>query len=217
MTDAGNTWRRRSRVWLAATVGGVLVRALASTWRYHVVGGQEFEERTRHGGRIGFVLWHGELLPLSWYWRGRGVRVLISTHADGEIIARILQSVGYTAARGSTTRDGTRGLRELIGALRDDKSVALTPDGPRGPRHSFASGILIAAQRTGTPLILGRAVIDRAWVLRSWDRFVIPKPFARIEVRHSPLIHVTGDDLVAESERCTRLLEELAPDTVGTS
>ncbi|MEP7345857.1 MAG: lysophospholipid acyltransferase family protein, partial [Gemmatimonadaceae bacterium] len=153
--------------------------------------------------------------PLIWYWRGRSIRALISTHSDGEIIARIVESIGYRTARGSSSRDGTRALRDLIGALRENQTIAVTPDGPRGPRHVFAAGVLAAAQRTGAPIILGRAVADRAWVLRSWDRFVIPKPFARVELFHSPLVYVAegaSDKIEAESTRFAALLDDLAPD-----
>lgn len=155
------------------------------------------------------------MLPLIWFWRGRGVRALISTHADGEIIARIVARIGYETSRGSTTRDGARALRDLMGALRDGKTIAVTPDGPRGPRHVFAAGVLLAARRTGAPIVLGRAVVDRAWVLRSWDRFIVPKPFARIELFHTPPLFVDAADFDADAQarRFADMLTALAPDT----
>jgi lysophospholipid acyltransferase (LPLAT)-like uncharacterized protein len=204
------------RVWVAVLVGRLAYRALALTWRYTVHGGEPFEDCVRAGKRAAFALWHGEMLPLIWYWRGRGIRALISTHSDGEIIARIVESIGYKTARGSSSRDGTRALRDLIAALKDDQTIAVTPDGPRGPRHVFAAGVLLATQRTTAPIILGRAVVDRSWTMRSWDRFIVPKPFARVELFHSPLVFAReGKDVDAETEarRFAAMLDELAPDS----
>lgn len=215
MTTPSEGWRRRFRVWLAVALGGLAYRAIAHTWRYRVHGGEPFDACVKGGRPAAFALWHGEMLPLIWYWRGRGIRALISTHSDGEIIARIVESIGYRTARGSSSRDGTRALRDLIGALRAKQTIAVTPDGPRGPRHAFATGLLLATQRTSAPIILGRAVADRAWVLRSWDRFVIPKPFARVELFHSPLVRVSegaGVNIQAEASRFAALLDDLAPD-----
>jgi hypothetical protein len=215
MTAETGGWWRRLRVSLAVALGGLVYRMLALTWRYRVSGGEPFAACIAGGKPAAFALWHGEMLPLIWHWRGRGIRALISTHSDGEIIARIVESIGYRTARGSSSRDGTRALRDLIGALRENQTIAVTPDGPRGPRHVFAGGVLLATLRTSAPLILGRAVADRAWVLRSWDRFVIPKPFARVDLFHSPLVHVSanaGANIEAESARFAAMLDDLAPD-----
>lgn len=215
MTATSDGWQRRLRVRVAVAVGGLAYRLLAYTWRYRVQGGEPFDQCVREGKPAAFALWHGEMLPLIWYWRGRGIRALISTHSDGEIIARIVESIGYQTARGSSSRDGTRALRDLIGALRDKKTIAVTPDGPRGPRHVFAAGVLMATERTGSPIILGRAVASRAWVMRSWDRFVIPKPFARVDLFHSELLMAgSGENgsMEAEAERFAKLLDALAPD-----
>lgn len=220
MSPAATRGRRRLRVWLASALGGVAIRAIALTWRYRVHGGQEFEQCVREGKPASFVLWHGEMLPLILWWKGRGIRALISTHSDGEIIARIVEGLGYRTARGSSSREGTRALRELIGALRDGEQIAVTPDGPRGPRHSFALGVVHAAARTQTPVIVARALASRAWVLRSWDRFVIPKFFARVDLYHSPLVQVSADssdDVTAEADRLAGMLRALAPDPFGTT
>jgi len=215
VTATSERWQRRLRVRVAVAVGGLAYRLLAYTWRYRVRGGEPFDQCVRDGKPAAFALWHGEMLPLIWYWRGRGIRALISTHSDGEIIARIVESIGYQTARGSSSRDGTRALRDLIGALRDRKTIAVTPDGPRGPRHVFAAGVLMATERTGAPIILGRAVASRAWVMRSWDRFVIPKPFARVDLFHSELLLARSGEsgnVEAEAERFAKLLDALAPD-----
>ena len=163
--------------------GVVLVRALAVTWRIELTNAEPMR-RARGAGQKGviFALWHGELLPLLWQHRGEGVKVVISEHRDGEIIARVAEALGYGTVRGSTSRGGGRALIQLIRELDSGNDIAVTPDGPRGPAHVFAPGAAIAAQRTGAPVIPVRVVASRAWRLRSWDRFIIPKPFARIRI-----------------------------------
>jgi lysophospholipid acyltransferase (LPLAT)-like uncharacterized protein len=152
------------------------------------------------------------LLPLLWAHRGEGIVVLISTHADGEIIARIAASLGYGTARGSSSRGATRALVDLSRAVDSGRNVAVTPDGPRGPRHAFAPGALVVAQRSGVPVVCARALTSRAWHLRSWDRFVIPKPFARVTVRYGTPQVIGGTsprEAEAEAPRFEQLMGEL--------
>ncbi|MEO7963088.1 MAG: DUF374 domain-containing protein, partial [Gemmatimonadaceae bacterium] len=121
------------------------------------------------------------------------ISILVSTHADGEIIARILESLGFTTVRGSSSRGGARALLELVRVLREGHDVAVTPDGPRGPRRVFAPGAAVAAMRAGAPVIGIGARTERAWRLRSWDRLMIPKPFARVTVRYTEALRVVGN------------------------
>ena len=207
-SDRPNDWRYRIRIALAAGIGRLAVRLLGSTWRVH-------RERRADGvAPVVFALWHGELLPLLWAHRGEGIVVLISTHADGEIIARIAASLGYGTARGSSSRGATRALVELSRAVESGRNVAVTPDGPRGPRHAFAPGALVVAQRSGVPVVCARASASRAWRLRSWDRFVIPKPFSRVTVRYGSPQIIAGTsprEAEAEAPRFERLMRELGP------
>lgn len=137
-------------------------------------------------GRTVLAIWHGELLPLIWAMRGREVAPLISTHADGEVIARIVMSLGYQPIRGSTSRGGARALIEAVRRLDAGEVVAFTTDGPRGPRRRSAPGALAAGARGGAPVVPMGALVSRAWRLRSWDRFVLPRPFAQVVVRIGP-------------------------------
>lgn len=184
--------RMRWIVW----VGAWILRLLASTWRVRTVNGEQLDEARRSGQRVLFALWHGELLPLLWHQRGRGVAVVISEHRDGEIIARIAESLGYRTVRGSSSKGASRALLGLTRAIDEGADGAITPDGPRGPAHVFASGAAVAAQRSGVPIVPIRASASRAWRLRSWDRFLIPKPFARVTVTMGPFTRV-----IAESPR----------------
>src|SRR6266704_3515958 len=118
-----------------------------------------------------FSLWHGHLLPLLWYHRDESVAVLISEHRDGELVARAASSLGFRLIRGSTTRGADRALISIVRELQAGREVAITPDGPRGPAAKFAPGALVAAQRSDSFILPVVAVADRAWRLRSWDRF----------------------------------------------
>lgn len=181
------------RIRVAVAAGTALLRLLALTWRIRQVGREPWRARKASvGGGVVIACWHGQLLPLVWHHRGEGVAILVSEHRDGEIIARVAQSLGYDTVRGSTSRGGGRALLELVGVLRRGREIAVTPDGPRGPRHTFAPGALVAAQRAGVPIVGVVAHVDRCWRLRSWDRFEIPKPFARITVAYSDPTPVPG-------------------------
>jgi lysophospholipid acyltransferase (LPLAT)-like uncharacterized protein len=125
------------------------------------------------------------MLPLLYLHRDEGISVLISEHRDGELIARVAVSLGFRTVRGSTSRGAARALAGMVRELEHGHDVAVTPDGPRGPARTFAPGALIAAQRAGAPVIAVGVSAKAAWRLRSWDRFVIPKPFGRVTVAYS--------------------------------
>lgn len=184
MTDRGPDWRTR---WVAR-LGVALVWVLARTWRVRYVHAERLSEEARGGGPILYVVWHGQLLPQLWAHRRRNISVLISEHRDGEIIARIARSIGYRTVRGSTTRGANRALVAMVKELEAGYDVAITPDGPRGPNHSFAAGALLVAQRSGRPLAPVGAHASRAWRFRSWDRFLLPKPFARVTIAYGELM-----------------------------
>ena len=171
-------------------LGAAVLRLLALTWRIRVENGAESSAAHAAGRRVIYALWHGELLPLLWHHRDRGIAVVISEHRDGEIIARIAERLGYTTVRGSSSRGGSRALIGLMRAIEAGRDGAVTPDGPRGPAHVFAPGAAIAAQRTGASILPVRASATRAWRLKSWDRFLIPKPFARVRVVYGALTPV---------------------------
>jgi lysophospholipid acyltransferase (LPLAT)-like uncharacterized protein len=191
--------------------GGAVLRALAATWRFRVVGAEAVESLRFNGTPFIFSLWHGQLLPLLWHHRAQGIAVMISEHRDGELVARIARSLGYRLIRGSTTRGGERALLALVKDLRAGREAAVTPDGPKGPARSYAPGALIAAQRSGAPILPVAAHADRAWHLSSWDRFMIPKPFAHVTVAYgAPTIPRSTDsrEVVSEAPAFQSLMEE---------
>jgi lysophospholipid acyltransferase (LPLAT)-like uncharacterized protein len=195
------TWRVR--------VGGFVLRLLAMTWRMRTLGGEILSSLRAAKQPVVFTLWHGQMLPGLWQHRGEGVAVLISEHRDGEIIAGIASGLGFRTVRGSTYRGADRALVGLVRELRAGHDVAVTPDGPRGPAGHFAPGALVAAQRGGAPIVSVAVAATRAWRLRSWDGFIIPKPFARVTVAYgtASVQGETAREAAAEVPRFQELME----------
>lgn len=195
--------RSRKITW-GSRVGVIILRTLASTWRVRFLNPEVISGVHASGGRVIYVLWHGSLLPLLWSHRRRDISVIISEHSDGEIIARIARSLGFRTVRGSTSRGAARAL---LGACREIESghdLAVTVDGPRGPAGTVAPGSPVIAQRTGAAMVPVDAWATSAWRLKSWDRFMIPKPFSRVTVAYDHPIRVSADaarDVTDERER----------------
>jgi lysophospholipid acyltransferase (LPLAT)-like uncharacterized protein len=173
-------------------LGSAFIQAIAKTWRIRVVNEAAFLSERAAGRAVVMALWHGEMLPLLYYHRNRQIAVLVSEHGDGEIIARILTSFGFRLVRGSSSRGAARALVAVDRELAAGFDVGITPDGPRGPRHSVAPGALLAAHRAGVRIVPLAASASSFWQLGSWDRFMIPKPFARVTIAY-------GDPLPVEA------------------
>ena len=181
-------------------MGAWLIRALARTWRFRVTHDEAVRAARSSKTPIVFSLWHGQMLPLLYTHRDEGVAILISEHSDGEIIARIAMRLGYNTVRGSTSRGAARALLGLSRVLESGGDLAITPDGPRGPAKSMAPGVAIVARRAEVPVIAVAASASTAWRLKTWDRFMIPRPFARVHVAYSDAVYVTTTD-AANDER----------------
>lgn len=204
---------RRLRVAAISVLGGWILRLLGSTWRIRREGGEAFDSMLERKEPFIVVFWHGEIVPVTWVHRRRGIAPLISRHADGEIIARVVEGLGYRTVRGSSSRGGVRALLETAQRVNEGITVGFTPDGPRGPRHVFAPGALIVAQRTGRPIVALGASASRAWHLKSWDRHLVPKPFATVTIRYSEPQFVFADqarDATREQARFETLLGTLS-------
>lgn len=189
-------WRTRA----AIALGGALMRVLGRTWRVRVHGREWLNARTHGQHPVVYTLWHGQMLPLLWAHNVR-TGVIISEHRDGEIIARIVALFGNFGVRGSSSRGGTRALLESVKVVKQGTDMAFTPDGPRGPRHSFAPGALMLANRANVPIVTITGHVDRKWTLRSWDAFEIPKPFARITVLFGEPRRVEDEHIRDAAER----------------
>ncbi|WP_411280599.1 lysophospholipid acyltransferase family protein, partial [Gemmatimonas sp.] len=197
-------WRTR----IAITVGTWVLYALGATWRVKVHGRHALLDRTPEAPRVVFTLWHGQMLPILWAHR-QPTGVMISEHKDGEIIARIVGAFGFFGVRGSSSRGGTRALLEAVQVLKRGADMAITPDGPRGPRYSFAAGALVLAHRAGAPIVTLVAHVDRTWQLRSWDGFEIPKPFARVTIEYGVPVMLEGPDGRAVAARTEEFAQRM--------
>ncbi len=128
--------------------------------------------------------WHGELLMIPYaytrYVKKPHVKLLISEHFDGNLIAKTLSFFKFGSIRGSSTRGGARALIESIKELKNGYDLGITPDGPKGPRHEVSDGIVIMAKKAKVKIVLVEIKPTSYWQLTSWDKFIIPKPFGTI-------------------------------------
>lgn len=200
------------KFWLAGAAGGTLLDSLLATVRFRVLTAEPY--RTQ---KVIFALWHGRLLPLTYYHRKQNIATLISQSADGEYIARVVERWGYRVARGSSSRGGREALRELLRAARAGHSLAITPDGPRGPRQKLKRGVLTAAQLSGVPILPMSGAATRAWWFEGWDRFLLPKPFSTVFIRYGEPVMVPRDadesQLLQLEARIEQVLDGLTEQT----
>jgi lysophospholipid acyltransferase (LPLAT)-like uncharacterized protein len=213
-------WRRLIRR-LRRGVGGFLLnhcgatalRLLVRSWRIECLGLSNFEAASDRGTGFLNVLWHGRMLPLAPSHRHRGTCILVSASADGSLVPKMLNRLGHHVIRGSSSRRGALAIRDLRECLQEGDPVVITPDGPIGPRHSVNIGLAWLARETGLPILTIGISCARAWHVKSWDRFTIPKPRSRIIVTYGDLIRVGADADEGELERVSeRVREQLMRD-----
>jgi lysophospholipid acyltransferase (LPLAT)-like uncharacterized protein len=154
-----------------------------------------------------FAFWHRCLLASAWRFRNGGVAILISRSFDGELIARTVEHLGFVAIRGSSSRDGAAGLRNLQRAYLSGHYCALTVDGPRGPAQVAKPGVTQLAKLVGSTVGAFYVHPHRAWQLRSWDRFLIPKPFSRVTVAWTAQVPADQAAVQAALDHAVQLAE----------
>ena len=198
----------------AAWAGASLLRALFATLRVRV------DDQARHlvpppGQPVIYAFWHNRILAITAaflrvYPRDRhGVLVLTSASKDGMWLGALAGRLGMGSVRGSSSRRGATAMRELIEKVEHGHDIAITPDGPRGPRYELGPGMIYLAQRARIPIVPIHARFGRHWRLKTWDGFCIPKPFSRIDVTLAPTLNVPEqlDERQFEEER--RKIESL--------
>ena len=149
-----------------------------------------------------FPFWHRCVLPAVWIFRRRKLAVVTSQSRDGEFIARVIERFGFVPVRGSSSRGGIRAMLEMRRLVSEGGGVAFTIDGPRGPRNVAKRGPILLARETGVAVVPFYVALDRAWVLNTWDGFMIPKPMARAFVRAGAKITVPPDADETTLQRC---------------
>jgi lysophospholipid acyltransferase (LPLAT)-like uncharacterized protein len=202
-TDRGFSYRQRITIAIVSWVVAFLFRLLDRTLRYEVVV-EPGAQPARPPALQVWCFWHRCLIPCACYFRHEfRPAVLVSRSFDGELIARTTERLGFLTARGSSSRAGGSGLLALAKAVQRGNPAVFTADGPRGPVYKVKPGAVKLAQLTGYPIGIFYAHPQKAWLLRSWDRFLIPKPFSRVAISWGRDVEVpeTGDPLVLEEKR----------------
>jgi len=143
-----------------------------------------------------FACWHGDLFYLPYLYlklrNSANANVVISEHFDGQMIAKIIEYFGLGTIHGSSTRSGAKALIAAMKTLKNGVDIGITPDGPKGPRHDVADGIVVMAQKTDTKVIVLSCVPKAYWQFNSWDRFTLPKPFTRLDFYASEPLDLSG-------------------------
>jgi lysophospholipid acyltransferase (LPLAT)-like uncharacterized protein len=202
----------RSDAFVAFVAGAasLFVRALWKTLRAEVV------EHPLPAGfdprRVIYGFWHGRYLLLLPAFRNRGITVLTELSWAGRVQGRITRSFGFRIVLGSSRRKAVRALAEMKRAIEDGSPGAFTLDGPRGPIHRSKPGVLLLAKKLGAPIIPAATTADRAWVLAgTWDRFLVPKPFAKVYVATGPPIPGSAEGTLT-LEELDRVIAEFTAD-----
>jgi len=196
---------RRGLCWAVARY----VRFVHLTSRWDVRGDAAPRRLWAEGKPFILAFWHGRLLMMPYCWNPHArINMLISQHADGQLIAHTVKHFGIHTVAGSSSKGGTAALRAILRALKAGECAGFTPDGPRGPRMRASAGVVSAAKLAGVPILPCAYAVRRRHVLRSWDRFVLALPFTRGVFLWGEPIEVsrTGDERALEASR--RLVED---------
>lgn len=194
------------------TVGlaALLIRLLGASVRLRL----EDPHRVLEGLRtrpVIFAFWHNRILLMPYFYeklcKGRRLTMLMSHSRDGQFISEVAGRFGIDSARGSTSRGAIGGLLQMCRLPgRENRDLGITPDGPRGPRGQAKPGVLLLSEASGLPIVAVSYELSAKWELRSWDRFQIPKPFARCILKLGRPLTPSGD-AGADAARLTALLD----------
>ncbi len=199
MSDWRESAVRRAQIAAIAALGVPAIASLGASlsWRVEGLSHLQFDGA---GPRPIMAFWHGRILTATYFFRNRGIVVMISENFDGEWIARIIERFGYGTSRGSTSRGGQRALLHLKRAVEEGRPAGFAVDGPRGPARSVQPGVVWLAKLTGSPVVPFHMEASRFWSLGSWDRTQIPRPFATVALAVGAPIAVAPDSSEEEIE-----------------
>ena len=203
---AAFTFMQRLKLMAITWSAYLLIRLLGPTLRYQISFAEDGPQSLNFSPTV-FVFWHRCILPACYAFRNRKIAVMTSSSFDGEYIARIIELFGYRAVRGSSTRGGVRALLGMHTEIEEGRSVAFTIDGPLGPIYVAKPGPVLLARNTGVPIVAFYVAPQRAWILNSWDRMLIPKPFSRVGVYVGLYIRVPEDAGKEELEQLHRTMQ----------
>ncbi len=209
---ARHNLKRRLALALLPPLGAILIRLLGATLKYQEIGDPAAHADRNPQTRV-YCMWHRSLLSVAYLFRKRKIAILISPSFDGELITQTIRRVGYETVRGSSSRGGAAGLLGMQRVLEANDATrcnyaAFTSDGPRGPVYHAKPGGVVLAQRTGGGVGIFYAAPTRAWQLRSWDRFLIPKPFSTIVICWQAPVPVSPDADESSREAARHAVEQ---------
>lgn len=172
--------RQRFLLWLISWSSYLLVWLLGSSLRFQVT----LEEGSlADGARRAlpgiYCFWHRAMIPAAYHFRNMQIGIMISRSFDGECIARVVEKLGFRPVRGSSSRGGVSALMGMRRELQEGHPAVFTADGPRGPLYVAKPGAILLSRKTSYKICCFHIALERAWILKSWDRMMIPKPFSR--------------------------------------
>jgi lysophospholipid acyltransferase (LPLAT)-like uncharacterized protein len=193
---------KRAQAAAIPALGVPLIAALGASLNWKVEGLERLQFEG-NGRRPIMAFWHGRVLTATYFFRRRGIVVMISENFDGEWIARIIEQFGFRTSRGSSSRGGQRALLQLKREMERGRPAGFAVDGPRGPARTAQPGAVWLAKLTGNPVVPFHMEASSYWSLKSWDRTQIPKPFATVALSVGAPIEVprNADEAVIEEKR----------------
>jgi lysophospholipid acyltransferase (LPLAT)-like uncharacterized protein len=201
------TLRQRIVLRIIIAAGYGFIRLIGPTLRI-CVSREEGAQQTVGQRPLVLNFWHACIIPATYLFRHCGIRVMSSNSYDGEYMGRIIHKFGFVAVKGSSSRNAVRALLGLRRALQQGWAVAFSLDGPRGPRHKVKPGPVALSRSSGVPLSTFHIAVERAWVLNTWDRLIIPKPFSRVLLRFGKLVPVPANATDEDLERYQQGLQD---------
>lgn len=209
---------------ILVSIGNIILAPMLDIWcrtlRISFQNDDAFENLNKKGCIIAF--WHGDMLIPWFIHRNKNVTALVSTSKDGGLLVKILNKWKYNVIRGSSNKGGKEALLEMIEIAKLNKTIAITPDGPKGPGNVMKPGAIITSVRTGNPIVLVAAAASKVFQFNSWDKFKIPKPFTKVSVIYSePLFFEKNSSreeislLINECEQKLNNLKRVAEKSVG--
>ncbi len=199
--------KQRLVLLFSSTIGPIFLLLFGLTWKLKWSGLEELKSARELSPKVLFAFWHSGLLGLCYAFRFRNAGIMVSKSFDGEWIARLATKLGYRVFRGSASRDGAKGLMEMV-KDKLDGDLALTVDGPKGPAEKVKHGIVTLAANTELPIVPLTIIAENAWRLKTWDRFIVPKPFSKVTVLYGQHIKVPADIAKEDLEKYGLILEE---------
>lgn len=192
-------WWRHVRPIVLSRLAYWIVRAFGATFRIQALNYEPIA--AMEGGKV-LCGWHGRSMIASIFFRRKGFWVIISHSKDGDIQTHVFKNLGFNVIRGSTGRGGERALIEAIRELRKGATMAITPDGPRGPSKVVQGGVMAMARKAGATLVPCGVSAKPRFIAKSWDRYMIPLPFSRCLLNF-------GEPLVVPPDATDEQVEEI--------